>query len=170
MKSYLKKAVLLTVVVIVTACAPAAEQPGAGVEETATAEADLAAINNVLNKEVAAINAGDIEGLMAITTDDIVLMPSNEPARVGKEACRSWSQDFFAQFSAQYAASSEEVVVAGDWAFQRYSDTITLTPVAGGEPMELQSKGIHIYQRQPDGSWKVARDIWNSNEPPAAME
>ena len=32
-----------------------------------------------------------------------------------------------------------------------------------GEAMEERGKIIVIYQRQPDGSWKIAREIWNRN-------
>lgn len=34
--------------------------------------------------------------------------------------------------------------------------------------MEQTGKGVHIYERGPDGSWKIALDIWNHNETPAA--
>jgi ketosteroid isomerase-like protein len=26
-------------------------------------------------------------------------------------------------------------------------------------------KGLHVYRRQPNGSWKLALDIWNSDRP-----
>ena len=37
---------------------------------------------------------------------------------------------------------------------------------ATGEPMTDRGAGIHILQRQADGSWKLAVDIWNSDNPP----
>jgi ketosteroid isomerase-like protein len=27
-------------------------------------------------------------------------------------------------------------------------------------------KGIHIYRRQADGSWKITHDAWNFDAPP----
>jgi hypothetical protein len=27
-------------------------------------------------------------------------------------------------------------------------------------------KGIHVMKRQPDGTWKIAQDVWNSDAPP----
>ena len=41
----------------------------------------------------------------------------------------------------------------------------TLTPKAGGEPTEDSGKWLGILKRQPNGSWKVHRDIWNSDKP-----
>jgi len=31
--------------------------------------------------------------------------------------------------------------------------------------MKDNGKYITIYQHQSDGSWKIARDIWNSDQP-----
>jgi ketosteroid isomerase-like protein len=62
------------------------------------------------------------------------------------------------------------VTVAGDWAIQRYAYQLTLTPKAGGQSMEERGKGIHIFRRQPDGSWLIVQDIWNSDAPPAAPQ
>ena len=41
----------------------------------------------------------------------------------------------------------------------------TFTPKDGSDPVVEQLKGIHIYQRQADGTWKIARDIWNTDAP-----
>jgi ketosteroid isomerase-like protein len=58
------------------------------------------------------------------------------------------------------------VQAAGNWAFERGTYTITLTPKASGEPLQDIGKYLTIYQRQPGGAWGMARDIWNSNNPP----
>ncbi|MEE8586821.1 MAG: hypothetical protein V3T83_18425 [Acidobacteriota bacterium] len=70
------------------------------------------------------------------------------------------------------AAEGLEVEVAGDWAFDRGTYTITLTPKAGGEPVfEDEAKYLTITKRQPDGSWKIYRTISNSDRPlPGAPE
>ncbi len=70
--------------------------------------------------------------------------------------------------SLEYTGS--DVTVAGDWAIERYVGTVMMTPKAGGETITETIKGIHIYRRQPDGSWRIAQDIWNSNEAPPAGE
>ncbi len=156
--------ILISMVVALAACAPATQEPAA--EEPPCTEADMEAINKVLEQEVAAINAGDVEAFAALFTDDAVLMAPGEPAVIGTEAVRSWAQDFSDQFTVQYTVTSEEIVVAGNWAFQRLSFTLTLTPAAGGDPIREGAKAIHIYLRQPDGSWKIARDVWNTDNPP----
>ncbi len=44
--------------------------------------------------------------------------------------------------------------------------TITLTPKAEAQPTDDIGKYITVYERQGDGSWRMARDIWNSDSPP----
>ena len=35
--------------------------------------------------------------------------------------------------------------------------------------MQDIGKYLTIYQRKPGDSWRMARDIWNSNNPPPSM-
>ncbi len=156
----------LFVLLSITACAPAAEE---AVEEATTTEADLEAISEVRGQEMAAINAGNVEGFLTILTEDVIGMPPNEPVMIGQDAVGSWTQSLLDQFTIQGAYTSSDIVVAGDWAFEHFSGNWTLTPKAGGEPIAETLKGIHIYQRQADGSWKIAWDTWNSDNPPAGQ-
>ena len=133
-------------------------------------EADQAVIRTLGEQAVATLNTNDAAALAAFVTDDAVWMPPNEPAVSGKEAFESLYRAWFDQFICEVTSHPvEEIVVAGDWAFARGRYTLMLTPKAGGEPMQDSGKFIDIYQRQPDGSWKYARHIWNSDQPlPAA--
>jgi ketosteroid isomerase-like protein len=73
-------------------------------------------------------------------------------------------------FDAEFSLAPEEVQIAGpDWAFERGTYDISLTPKAGGEPMQDAGKYITIYRRQSDGSWAMSRDIWNSSNPVPGM-
>jgi len=92
-------------------------------------------------------------------------MPPHFSANVGKQAIRAWSGGFLDLFGCQFSLAVDEVRVAAHWAFERGRYTITLAPKAGGPSMDEAGKYITIYQRQADGSWKMARDIWNSDAP-----
>lgn len=56
--------------------------------------------------------------------------------------------------------------MVGDWGFDRGTYHHTMTPKAGGAPISGNGKYLWLYQRQPDGSWKLSRVIWNSSDPP----
>jgi uncharacterized protein (TIGR02246 family) len=135
-------------------------------QEQSNNQADVEALNNVREVHIAALNDGDVNAWVAAFTDDGVQMPPNAPANLGSESIRTWSRAFLALFRAEFALLVDEVQVAGDWAFERGTYTITLTPKAGGEPMQNIGKYITISERKPCGAWGMARDIWNSNNPP----
>ncbi len=159
MRSHLSLLLLL----FIAACAPALEEL---VEEASTTEADVEAINQLPATFAAALNAGDLDGIMAGFTDDAVRMPPNAPAIIGKESIRSLMQTNLEQNTYQLDNPPEEVQVSGDLAFARGTYTVTVTPKAGGESIQREGKYLVIFQKQADGSWKIARDIWNSDNPP----
>jgi uncharacterized protein (TIGR02246 family) len=135
-------------------------------QEQSNPQADVEAINHVRTTHIAALNDGDVNAWVAAFANDGVQMPPNAPANLGRESIRAWSQAFLAPFRVEFTLAVDEVQVAGDWAFERGTYTITLTPKASGEPMQDSGKYLTIYQRQPGGTWGMARDIWNSNNPP----
>lgn len=92
-------------------------------------------------------------------------MPPNSPPVVGKEQIRARNKAVLDQFSFDMGITNEEVRVAGDWAYARGTYTATLTPKQGGEAVFIDGKYMTILERQADGSWKIHRDIFNSNVP-----
>jgi uncharacterized protein (TIGR02246 family) len=134
--------------------------------ESTGSETDLDAIDKVRAAHVAALNAGDAETWAAQFTDDGVQMPPNAPANTGRKMIRSWSQGMLDHFRTQFALTVDEVRVYGEWAFERGGYTISLHPKGGGSPMEDTGKYITVYQRKTEDSWLMARDIWNSSNPP----
>ena len=127
---------------------------------------ELEALDRLREAHVGALNAGDAGAWVACFTADAVQMPPNYSANVGTEAIRGWSGGMLAAFRAEFSLSPEEVRLAGaDWAFERGTYAITLTPRVGGDAIRDAGKYITLYQRQDDGAWLMARDIWNSNSP-----
>src|SRR5215510_16197108 len=102
-------------------------------QEQSTSQADVEAINHVRAAHIAALNDGDVHAWVAAFTDDGVQMPPNAPANLGRESIRAWSQAFLTPLRVAFTLVVDEVQMAGDWAFERGTYTITLTPKAGGE-------------------------------------
>jgi ketosteroid isomerase-like protein len=127
--------------------------------------ADVAAVNEVREREMGFVNSGDVDQLVAGYAEDIVMMPPNEPAVIGREAVRSWAEAMFGQVTINGRYTSSEVIVSGDWAIDRYVGVLTTMPKAGGDTGEERIKGVHIMRRQPDGTWLIAQDVWNADAP-----
>lgn len=155
---------VLVALVLVAGCAPRVEAPAASAAAT---QADTAAVNDLRQQEMAAVNSGD--STLAYMAADILLMPPNEPAVAGVAAARAWFAGFLRQFRASVTYNGTSVVFAGDLAVEHYTGTLTLTPVAGGEPMTEVLKGLHVYRRDAGGAWKMIQDVWNSDTPPAPV-
>lgn len=147
--------VLVTVAAL--ACTKPASQPDA--------QADVTAINGVREREMAFVSTSNVDSLVTVYTSDVTFMAPNEPAVQGQDALRKWGEATFGQITMTGRYTSSEVSVSGDWAVDRYTATLTATPKAGGSAIEEKIKGVHIMNRQPDGTWRIAQDVWNSDAP-----
>jgi uncharacterized protein (TIGR02246 family) len=130
----------------------------------------IPAIDRVREAHIAAMNQGSVDAFVGVFSEDAVQMPPNFPANTGSAAIRAWITAFLQPFRVQFELEVAEVRVAGDWAFERGGYRIDVTPKAGGQGFQDLGKYITIYEKHPDGAWLVARDIWNSNNPPPSMQ
>lgn len=124
---------------------------------------DREAISKLTEDWLAAVRAKDVDRLKEMVTDDVVFLPAGVPPIRGKQAVEAMYNSFLPQFSnVEQSVSTEEVQVAGDWAFAWGSETLILSPQGGGPAIQMSGKGMSILRRQPDGSWKFARGINNA--------
>jgi len=131
-------------------------------------EVDRAAVAKASQKVIAAIEGDDLERIMAGLSSDHITFAPNEPALGDLAKLRSWHEGRISGFTSNLVVSSDELQVFGDWAFECWSGVFTVTPRQGGSPIQDTLKGIWIWNRQPDGAWKLARSIWNSDLPASA--
>ncbi len=104
-----------------------------------------------------AVNAGDLVCLLSLMAEDVVfLSPSQAP--LGRDG---FSLNFSAaHLQARISCISElqDVVVVGEVAYTLSRDSLSVTPRAGGEAMQLAGHRITVYRKQADGRWLQARD------------
>lgn len=118
---------------------------------------DDAAIRAMVDTHLRSILAHDPDAFLATCTDDIIFMPPEQPPVVGKEGCRGFLKDF--PVPEAFTSEIADVEGTGDLAFARGSATASFPD---GATVTFTYVGIH--RRQPDGSWKMARDIWNTDD------
>jgi len=131
-------------------------------------EADITAIKEMLNQIAVGYNTGDFDLWISLWADDGVLMPPDTPAIIGKEQIREGMKPLFDQMTFDIVITSiEDAKVYGDLGLTRCTSTFAMTPKAGGETINIpDGKGLTLYERQSDGSWKIVYDCYNSNLPP----
>lgn len=113
------------------------------------------------------INSNNIDSLASMLTDDVVFLAANDKPIVGKPAVRAWVDGYYKAFHTSWDKPVQEFVVSGDHAIERYSYTSTDTPVGRGKPIVDTGWGLVVYRRDADGVWRVARDAFGPDHPPA---
>jgi uncharacterized protein (TIGR02246 family) len=149
--------ILTGVMLLVAGCSPYEEED---------LEAVAAAVNDIWSQYSSSLNSGDLDLWMSLWTDDGVQMPPNSPPVIGKDQIRARNKGVLDQFTFNMDITNEEIRMAGEWAFARGTYRATLTPKDGGEATFIDGKYMTILKKQPDGSWKIHRDMFNSNVPP----
>ena len=126
-------------------------------------ERDREAIMKTTAELLVAVNASKAEDCVAVWAPDGVLMPPNHPSVQGHEAIGAYFRSLFLQRQFRFAFTSSHIHVAGDTALERVTYTVVIRSGAGATPIEDVGKGLHVYARQANGSWKLICDIWNSD-------
>lgn len=120
-------------------------------------------IEDVWREYSASLNAGDLNRWMSLWTEGGIQMPPGEPPLVGKNEIRARNEAVLDQFEFDISIANHEVETVGDWAYSRGVYQATLTPKRGGQSIDVDGKYMTILKKQPDGSWKIHRDVFNSN-------
>jgi len=124
------------------------------------------AIEELNAKGTAAIMKGDAAGMVStIYADDAVLMMPGAPKATGKDAIVGVFSGMLKEMTIKSIAfRTDEVIVQGDYAVETGGFTMTAQPLKGPEVKDT-GKYITVWKKQADGSWKVIRDISNSDGP-----
>lgn len=138
---------------------------GCGQPQRPSYEEDLAAITDFNARYLGAINDEDIATLSSLTTEGhVILIPNREPI-VGKAANDAANGGAFERFTFDETWTPVETVIDGDLGFQRGTFTTVATPRGDGQRLEVSGSFMRIYQRQPNGEWRMTRDMFNSSTP-----
>ncbi len=124
-------------------------------------EADRTEIASMMDTFGPAVVAKDWDSLLALYTDDTVIMPPNSPPVVGKSAVRAWAEAL--PSITAFVGTVDEVAGAGGLAFVRGSYRMVMDIPGVAEPVTDEGSYLEIREKQPDGRWLLARDIFNSD-------
>ena len=118
---------------------------------------DERAIREVHSTWIDAVNAGDLVCLLSLMADDVVFLnPGHAP--VGRDGFSPGFSVAHKQARIHCSSELEDIVVVGEVAYTLSRDSLSVTPRAGGEAMQLAGHRITVYRKQPDGCWLLARD------------
>ena len=118
---------------------------------------DERAIRDMHTTWIDAVNAGDLARLLSLMADDVVFLNPGDDG-LGRDGFSTRFSAAHQQLQICCVSELEEVVVAGEVAYSRSRDSLTVSPRAGGEESRLAGDRMTIYRKQPDGGWLLARD------------
>lgn len=155
----------------VAACGePVAEEnsspvPGA----TATGETDIArdrqALEQIDRRWEQAFNRGDAEGVAALYTDDGFLLAPNSQIARGRQSIQQQLQGFIDAGLKNIQFTTVDVGVSGDLAYEVGRYSLDVHPQGAQQAVRDEGKYVIVARRQPDGTWKLAADIFNTSQP-----
>jgi len=106
----------------------------------------------------------DVEQTVAYYSDDAIVFPPNATSAATKESIRNAWKKMFASpgFVITWKPTKVRVGKSGEMA--RVSGTYELTKNdASGKPINDRGKYLEVWEKQTDGNWKCAADMWNSD-------
>ncbi len=133
-------------------------------------EADKAAIRDLSDVQwLNAEQAKDVDTVLSFFAGAASLFPPNASIVTGKEAIRAHlSEEYSGQdFAISWQTTKVEVSRSGDLAYSHGTDEVTVNDPEGN-PVTDKGKWVTAWEKQPDGTWKVVADIWNSDGPAAS--
>lgn len=125
------------------------------------------AITQLINRYGQALNASDVNGVVALYTADGALLAQNSPTAVGTDALRASYEGTFGAIGLNIGFQIAEIrVVAPDWAIARTTSSGTIRIVATGDVVPESNQELFVL-RKVGGEWKIARYAFSTMLPPA---
>ena len=108
--------------------------------------------------------AKDVELTIAYYSDDAIVFPPNATSAATKEAIRNGWKDMFASpgFVITWQPTRVQVGKSGEMAWVSGTYELTMND-ASGKPINDRGKYLEVWEKQTDGNWKCAADMWNSD-------
>ena len=126
---------------------------------------DIQSIEAVLHQYETALNAGDIDTILTLYTEDGIFMPQHFPAQVGQQAVREAYIGVFKMLDLNVAFIIHEVEPFGDYAFARTSSRGKTQILAEGIETDESNNELFVFQHKGN-DWKIARYLFATALPP----
>jgi ketosteroid isomerase-like protein len=139
-------------------------QPASTTQTSSSAATDEATIRSGTGVWTDAYNTGEVDKIVALYTDDAVVMPTNVPALIGHAAIKDFLTKDMASAKAAGVTAKDgvsDVGITGDLAWHAGSSSVV---DATGKTVET-GKYVEVWRRV-NGKWLIIRDIWNDDAPP----
>jgi ketosteroid isomerase-like protein len=124
------------------------------------------AIDSANGRMAAAMIKGDTAAMASIFAADVIMLPANEKIEHGRSEVLKNIAAMVKPGSVTSAKfASEDVIISGDYAIETGASEFMFQPAKGAKPVRSAGKYLTVWKKQPDGSYQVVRDIYNTDAP-----
>ena len=122
------------------------------------ATSDEQQIRDLVSTWMQATQAGDVDTVLGLMTDDVVfLVPGRPPMDKAGFAAAAHRQAEGQAPTFEGQSEIQEIQIAGDWAFMWTRLSVVATPPNGAPPIERAGHTLTVLRRD-HGRWRLARD------------
>ncbi len=132
-----------------------------GLSTQSVAMDNLEAIDMVRMNFNAASMESDALALADLLDRDAVWAPPGQVAILGKEAIKAFYVNRFADKRTVITLHPGAIQLMGDWAVLHSTFSRLDADHLNQEEQTYSGNYLWVLRKQPDGTWKVAYDIWN---------
>jgi ketosteroid isomerase-like protein len=138
-------------------------------EKTTDSQAVEQLLRDLDAKWAKAAAAKDVEQTIAYYSDDAIVFPPNATSAETKETIRNGWKEMLTSpgLVISWQPKRVEVGKSGEMGWVSGSYELTMND-AGGKPINDRGKYLEVWEKQTDGNWKCAADMWNSDLAAAA--
>jgi ketosteroid isomerase-like protein len=111
---------------------------------------------------ISAFNREDLASIEQLCSDDIVMLPSNQPPIVGIRDALQWWLIGFEAGHTTLTITPRELYVTEGWAMDWFDWSVTIVPVTGSAPTVDSGSSFWVWRLRDDG-WRILRAMWTSN-------
>lgn len=137
-----------------------------------TGKTDISGFQDATKKSLEdygkALIAKDIDAWLNLHDMDVIKMPQDSMPVVGMDALRDNITGGMSVVDIlEFGAESLEFEVFGNFGYVRGNYFVERQLIEGPTPLpRFEGKYFTVYKKQTDGSWKIYRDSYSSNNPP----
>src|SRR5437899_11826605 len=134
----------------------------AQVQTTDKKAQDMAGIEKLHQRDIAATLSRDPLALTDLWTDDAVRLGPGRPAEVGKQAIRESNERWSARPGFKvlsYVPETKDLTILNGWAVEWGYITGSYVESPGGEVKQIRGTRLMVLKKMPDGSWKCFRGL-----------
>ena len=134
----------------------------AQVQTTDKKAQDMAGIEKLHQRDIAATLSRDPVALTDLWTDDAVRLGPGRPAEVGKKAIRESNKRWSALPGVKvlsYVPETKDLTILNGWAVEWGYVTGSYVETPGGEVKQIRGTRLMVLKKMPDGSWKCFRGM-----------